>query len=225
MSYTHIIPIATTYYYFAEITQADGNKIWTAPVWFTRNADAPSFELLSFTAVKSGYHGLLDWSTLNEFNTDYFNVEKSTDGVVFNFATTENATGSLGNTAVYSWLDPDTLFNSTWYRLNIFDINGLSQLSPVRRLDLSELSFNINIYPNPAGDEDIWCNISHNRVEPMRMEIFSADGKLVLNSNFYSEKGTLKFIFPAERLSRGLYTIRFSNSDYSLNSSNRFIRH
>lgn len=225
MSYTHIIPISTTYYYFAEITQADGNKIWTAPVWFTRNADAPSFELLSFTAVKSGYHGLLDWSTLNEFNTDYFNVEKSTDGVVFNFATTENATGSLGNTAIYSWLDPDTLFNSTWYRLNIFDINGLSQLSPVRRLDLNELSFNINIYPNPAGDEDIWCNISHNRVEPMRMEIFSADGKLVLNSDFYSEKGTLKFIFPAERLSRGLYTIRFSNSDYSLNSSNRFIRH
>jgi trimeric autotransporter adhesin len=225
MSYTHIIPVATTYYYFAEITQADGNKIWTAPIWFTRNPNTSSFELIDFTAMKSGNHALLDWSTLNEFNTDYFNVEKSTDGVVFNFATTENATGSLGNTAVYSWLDPDTLFSSTWYRLNIFDINGLSQLSPVRRVDLDDISFNINIYPNPAGDEDIWCSINHNRVEPMRMEIFSADGKLVLSSNFYSEKGTLKFVFPAELLSRGLYTIRFSNSDYILNSSSRFIRH
>lgn len=225
MSYTHIIPVATTYYYFAEITQADGNKIWTAPVWFTRNADAPTFELLSFTAVKSGDHALLNWSTLNEFNTDYFNIEKSTDAVVYNFADIKNATGSLGSTALYSWLDPDILDTSTYYRLTIFDNNGLSQLSPIRRVDPSELTFNINIYPNPAGNENTWCSLSHNLVEPMRLEIFSADGKLVLSSNFYSEIGTLYFNLPAEKLSRGLYTIRFSNSDYSINDSKRFIRH
>ena len=142
-----------------------------------------------------------------------------------NFADFKNATGNLGSTALYSWLDPAILDTSTYYRLNIFDNNGLSQLSPVRRVDPYDLSFNINIYPNPAGNENTSCSLIHNRVEPMRLEIFSADGKLVLSSNFYSEKGTLYFTFPAERLSRGLYTIRFSNSDFSINSSNRFIRH
>lgn len=225
MNYTHVIPVATTYYYFAEITQADGNKIWTAPIWFTRNADAGSFELLEFTAQKSGEYALLKWSTLNEFNTDYFNIEKSVDAQVYNFAATENATGGLGVTQNYSWLDPAILDTSTYYRLNIFDNNGLSQLSPVRRVDPDQLSFQINLYPNPAGEENTFCSISHNRVEPMRMEIFSADGKLVMSTTFYSEVGTLYFSFPAKALSRGMYTIRFSNADYSLNSSTRFIRH
>ena len=156
---------------------------------------------------------------------NYFNIEKSTDAVVYNFSDIKNATGSLGSTALYSWLDPDILDTSTYYRLTIFDNNGLSQLSPIRRVDPSELTFNINIYPNPAGNENTWCSLSHNLVEPMRLEIFSADGKLVLSSNFYSEIGTLYFNLPAEKLSRGLYTIRFSNSDYSINDSKRFIRH
>ena len=225
MNYTHVIPIGSTYYYFAEITQADGNKIWTAPIWFTRNANTANFELLNFTAVKAGDFAQLDWSTTNEINTDYFDIEKSTDNLVYNFASTKNATGSLGSIANYSWLDPDVLDTSTYYRLNIFDANGLSQLSPVRRVDLEQLTFNIIIYPNPAGDENTWASISNNRIEPLLMEIFSSDGKLVIRSEFYSGKGTIYLPIPAQRMSRGLYTIRFRNSDYSLNSTNRFIRY
>lgn len=225
MNYTHIIPVASNYYYFAEITQADGNKIWTAPIWFTRNANSAIFELLSFTGAKVGQNAQLKWSTINELDVDYFNIEKSTDAIVYNYAATENATGSLGNIANYTWLDPAILDTNTWYRLNIFENNGLSQLSSAIQISPDETIFNIQLFPNPAGDETIWCGLSHNKEEPMRMEVFSGDGKLVMSSTFYSKVGTLYFSFLPQTFSRGLYTIRFSNSDYSINDSKRFIRH
>lgn len=35
--YTHTIANNSTYYYYLKITQADGNIIWTSPIWYTRN--------------------------------------------------------------------------------------------------------------------------------------------------------------------------------------------
>ncbi len=45
LNYTHTITNGTTYYYYLEIIQADGDKIWTSPIWYTYNnaytANAP----------------------------------------------------------------------------------------------------------------------------------------------------------------------------------------
>ena len=37
LNYTHTATSNLNYYYYLYITQADGNKIWTAPIWYTRN--------------------------------------------------------------------------------------------------------------------------------------------------------------------------------------------
>ncbi|MBS1651245.1 MAG: T9SS type A sorting domain-containing protein [Bacteroidetes bacterium] len=37
-SYTHNISSGSTYYYYCKITQADGDVIWTSPIWYTYNA-------------------------------------------------------------------------------------------------------------------------------------------------------------------------------------------
>lgn len=37
MSYTHNISNNDSYYYYAKITQTDGNTIWTSPIWYKRN--------------------------------------------------------------------------------------------------------------------------------------------------------------------------------------------
>jgi len=40
LSYTHITREGDSFYYFARITQADGDRIWTAPVWVRRSGEA-----------------------------------------------------------------------------------------------------------------------------------------------------------------------------------------
>ena len=37
LSYTHTATSNLNYYYYLYIVQADGDKIWTAPIWYTRN--------------------------------------------------------------------------------------------------------------------------------------------------------------------------------------------
>ena len=37
LSYPHTIANHATYYYYLEITQTDGDVIWTSPIWYTRN--------------------------------------------------------------------------------------------------------------------------------------------------------------------------------------------
>ena len=37
LTYTHTILNNATYYYYAKITQADGDIIWTSPIWYKRN--------------------------------------------------------------------------------------------------------------------------------------------------------------------------------------------
>jgi PKD repeat protein len=37
LSYTHTATTNLEYYYYLYIVQADGDKIWTAPIWYTRN--------------------------------------------------------------------------------------------------------------------------------------------------------------------------------------------
>jgi hypothetical protein len=167
---------------------------------------------------------LLKWSTANEFNLDRFDIEKSTNTLLFTTAGNVNPTGNLGQIANYTWTDPQTLDTSTYYRLNIFDNAGLSQFSQVKRVDPESPASGVSIYPNPGGNENSIISVSHNREEPFRMEIFSADGKLVEQSVFLAAEGIIYLTLPADKLSRGIYTIRITNSDYSFNESNRFNR-
>lgn len=37
LSYTHALANNATCYYYARVTQADGNIAWTSPIWYTRN--------------------------------------------------------------------------------------------------------------------------------------------------------------------------------------------
>ncbi|MGZ3900238.1 MAG: T9SS type A sorting domain-containing protein, partial [Bacteroidia bacterium] len=45
----------STYYYYAEITQADGDVIWTSPIWYTRNSNSANAPITSFTFSGSSF--------------------------------------------------------------------------------------------------------------------------------------------------------------------------
>ncbi|MBL7925181.1 MAG: T9SS type A sorting domain-containing protein [Bacteroidia bacterium] len=225
LDFIHVLPAGSSRYYFAEITQSDGDKIWTAPVWYTSNANPPPFELIDFTAQRAGEHAVLQWSTVNEFNLDRIDIEKSTDALQFFVAGSRSPAGGLGLTTTYNWTDPQTLDTSTYYRLNAYDLSGLSQLSPLRRVDPALLPPGASIYPNPSSGGDTWIALSNTRQESIRMEIFNAEGKLMYSAVYLSEAGILYLPFRMEAFARGLYTVRFHNSDYSFNISNRFIRY
>lgn len=226
VSFTHVLPATTTYYYFAEITQADGDVIWTAPVWYTRNGTPPPLELLSFTAENINNNARLKWSTQYELLMDVIRVEKSPDSLLFNPVATITPTGSLATIANYQWTDPAPLTATTWYRLQLLQLTGLSTRSGVRRVDPLPQAFQVNIFPTiGTGGSAPQVTVTHNREEVFRLDIVTANGQLAGTTVFYSQPGTLTIDLNDFRLAGGMYFLRIFNSDYSLQHLQRFIRY
>lgn len=81
-------------------------------------------ELLYFQASEHDRYNHLTWSTASETNNDYFNIEKTQDGVVFyNIATIKGA-GNSSSQNYYEYDDYDLNNNVTYYRLKQTDYDG-----------------------------------------------------------------------------------------------------
>jgi hypothetical protein len=158
-TYTDQIPDQATYYYYAVITQTDGDKFWTAPIRYTRN-DAtinPSpplpVQLTSFQAVlQNEYQSVLRWTTASELNSDYFVVERSVDGVNFYEVGRKAAAGASTLSRAYELRDPSPLTGVTYYRLRQVDTDKKTAYSQVVTLAPSAReAAQANVYPNPVA--------------------------------------------------------------------------
>ncbi len=223
LNYTHAIPATSTYYYYAEITQADGDKIWTAPVWYTRNGAPPPLELLNFEAENINNYAVLHWSTLNETFMDRIDIERSSDNLLFFQSAQIPPTGGIGQTANYNWTDPDQVDTTMYYRLRLLQLSGLATLSPVRKVEPLFTGFSVQLQSNLLNGTSPLLSVTHNREEVFRLEIISENGQLAGSTTFYTLPGTLEISFSDFRLASGMYFLRIFNSDYSHQDLQRFI--
>lgn len=113
-----------------------------------------SLTLVSFNAQKSGQQVLLTWTTTNEINTDKFEIEHSSDGVSFVRFATVAARGSTSGSTDYSTIHCCPLEGVNYYRLKMIDKDGSFKYSPIRKV-VFDGNTQMNIYPNPAGDNQI----------------------------------------------------------------------
>jgi len=65
LTYSHSIANNSTYYYYLKITQADGDIIWTSPIWYTRNDASSSKPSIDFLASRTT---VCEGETINYFD-------------------------------------------------------------------------------------------------------------------------------------------------------------
>lgn len=109
--------------------------------------------LLSFTATKENKDALLQWSTANESNVAYFDIERSWNGTEFIAVARKNAQNNIRND--YNIKDllsriASRPSNTTFYRLKMVDRDGSYRYSNVEMLKWSDLqNSQVSISPNP----------------------------------------------------------------------------
>ncbi|MGB1217832.1 MAG: hypothetical protein ACPG5P_08135, partial [Saprospiraceae bacterium] len=117
-------------------------------------ADSPlPVELLSFTGEYLERKGnQLDWITVTEENTSHFDVERSTDGINFEFMGKVEAAGNSSERLTYDFLDTKPMNGVNYYRLRIVDLDQTFEYSNVISLK-SIQGLDITMSPNPTkGD-------------------------------------------------------------------------
>ena len=81
-------------------------------------------ELLYFEAKANERYNHLTWSTASEDNNDYFNIEKTQDGVIFYNIATINGAGNSISQLFYEYDDYELSNDIVYYRLKQTDYDG-----------------------------------------------------------------------------------------------------
>ncbi|MEL7145702.1 MAG: T9SS type A sorting domain-containing protein [Bacteroidota bacterium] len=109
-------------------------------------------ELVSFNAVKEDAGTLLTWLTASELDNDYFQVERSTDGVAFEPIGKVNGNGTTAMAQQYQWMDETVLSGPVFYRLKQVDFDGDYEYSPVVFVEHPAFEGS-TLYPNPSNGQ------------------------------------------------------------------------
>jgi hypothetical protein len=117
-------------------------------VWSTSTLP---IELLEFTAAPDGKNVITQWVTATETNNDYFLVERSIDGAVFETVGRVDGAGNSTQLLTYTFVDENAVAGTSYYRLRQVDFNGSFSLSPIVAVNLIPET-TASVYPNPSAD-------------------------------------------------------------------------
>ncbi|MCS6824645.1 MAG: glycosyl hydrolase, partial [Cytophagaceae bacterium] len=101
----------------------------------------------------------LDWSTLDEWNVQEFQIQKSSDGINFYTFIYTNAIQNSASVKHYSTIDTEPYSPHTYYRLKIVDNDGKHTYSSVTCVNTLN-SFSLSIFPNPTDESAVLQIIS-----------------------------------------------------------------
>lgn len=137
-------------------------------------------ELANFSANALSNKVQLDWTTASEINTDYFQVEKSIDGINFEKVFTQKAAGNSNMALDYQGFDYEPFKGISYYRLKTVDLDGKYVYSNVVAVNFQS-AFAISVYPNPTKDH-LNVQLSENSNE-IHISIFDLTGRLVFEDH------------------------------------------
>ncbi|MES2558350.1 MAG: hypothetical protein V4590_01315 [Bacteroidota bacterium] len=213
LTYTHSIPTGASYYYYAVITQLDGDKIFTAPVWVNKVSALP-VKLLEFKANKRKNGIGCSWKTASEWNADYFALERSINAKDFVEIIQLSATNTSAVVA-YEWLDEMKMTSPiVYYRLKQVDRDGTIHYSNIVfvRNDLKTEN-NVTIVPNPFENE-LTFSFDEKPEKPVHYTFYNAMGEQVYALT--TPAGQESIIRLPKHIATGLYTVSIQSGELHL---------
>ncbi len=165
-------------------------------------------ELISFYAQKTDKGVQLKWSTASEKDNSYFEVLRSSDGVVFDNLKNVSGAGNSSSINSYSFNDESPLLGMNYYQLNQLDYNGNSVKSKViaLRSDLKEGKFKIL----STLDNELVFSVYAQENASGKIKINNISGQSLLNSTLFLQKGLNQYRIPMPTLQSGVYISNLS---------------
>lgn len=133
--------------------------------------------LTDFSGYRKNNDVELKWTTSQEFNTAYFDVERN-NGTDWDKIGTVAAAGNSNSDLHYRFLDQQPRGSLLLYRLKQVDQDNRSKYSNVVRINTTSLQSDVQVYPNPFRDQ---ISVSLNSTVPQQLLVAVTDlsGKTV----------------------------------------------
>jgi|GEM_PF-6391707 len=166
------------------------------------NAALP-VELVEFN-LNCGLDNTLTWTTASEFESDYFSVEGSLDGVNWEILATLSAAQYSNEITTYAH-KVDGKYQYT--KLNLFDLNGLKrELGSLVVNCHKYVSFNTSPNPSEYGIH-FYARINNASTETI-VQLYSLTGDLLKEVKYHFNENIIEGIFDTHGLSSGFYLVK-----------------
>lgn len=154
--------------------------------------------LADFSAREAEGKTVLNWITTNENGTDYFVIERSTDGSTFTAIDTVKAKGSSTTRQQYTSLDQQLKAGATYYRLKIVDVDQHTAYSKTVLVTVKETG--IKLFPNPAVDR---ITVSYTSASVESIRIYNTSGILVQHKK--TDRNSYQTSLDVSSFPKGIY--------------------
>lgn len=173
--------------------------------------------LVGFTAAQNSNGTVtLDWDTQMEVNFSHFEIERSSDGSVWNTIGTVEAKGNSSIVTDYTFTDENPAANINYYRLKMVDLDnhyGYTEIKVIR----SSLVSKISIFPNPTHDY-VNVSLSESAGTQVTIRLINLSGQVLQEKVTAAGSGTT-ISLPVQQYAAGVYILSVAGSDGSHQTS------
>ncbi|PSR51910.1 hypothetical protein AHMF7605_28795 [Adhaeribacter arboris] len=174
-------------------------------------------EIINFAAIPGANFIKLSWQTASEHNNDYFQVERSSEGIHFTAISKVKGAGTTDLLTSYQFLDKSPSLGTNYYRLKQMDLDQSFRWSAIvsARINqtLSERD-NLVISPNPFEDL-LQIMVEATREDKLLIKINNLLGKTYWVSEIPVLPGLNNIMLPLGSLNSGLYLIELKLGEKS----------
>ncbi len=195
------VSLGSNIYEFANITGLADNLRFTLSSINTTQTPLPIDELRFQTSVINKQSVLLDWSTINENNNDYFTIERSKNAVDWENVNNIKSKGN-GNYS-YQEIDENPFLGVSYYRLRQTDYDNSIRYSNIQAVRLDNNNDPITIYPNPTKHS---ITIKGHQKALANIKIFNTLGQDVSDQISIINNNNKSTRIDLSKLSTGIYT-------------------
>jgi len=188
------------------------------PLVLSSGSASLPIKLVQFDAKATGKVVEITWTTAEEKNNDYFNIERSENGQSFEKIEEIDGAGNSNSILKYKTTDDHPLPGITYYRLKQTDFDGKFTYSPIRAVNRGEASAVstpsievISFGPNPFSEQ---FNVNYQLTQggETKIMLFNMNGQVVFETDKFDDLGSNSFQFTDDRnLAIGNYILQISN--------------
>ncbi len=185
--------------------------------------------LFTFFNLKcEGNKILITWKTAQELNSSHFDVERSTDGVLWTVMGTLPAAGNSSTEKIYLFTDNYPVFTdnypvqNSFYRIAQYDINGDLKYTGILRSSCNTVDV-FNVWPNPVTDM-ININITADDESQATISVFDSKGVLVKKQTETLLNGNNLLNVYLKELTLGSYQLSVEWNDGQLKKAVKLIK-
>lgn len=130
----------------------------------------------------------IEWKTFSETNNDYFEVERSMDGIGFENVGRVSGSGNTNDLRSYTFIDKSvTPGNLYHYRIKQVDFDGRYDYSSQVKISTKTRQIGIHVHPNPI-EQWIKIELDNDQNQIIELTIYAINGKKIRNIQIESDQ-------------------------------------